>query len=174
MHKNNMIKKILKEVSTEKRITTDKSKTILVIEDDRALLEVVNAKLKKSGFGVIVARSVEEAFNANLDKNGLGSITVSSIKQALDYLERLEKVDAIWLDHHLLGKEDGLDFVKKFKANGGRWSKIPVFVVSNAASPKTIKSYVSSGVSKYYVKSDHRLDEIISDINEVLLKVSKK
>lgn len=139
-------------------------KTVLVIEDERPLLEVIHAKLEKSGFGVIAARSVEQAFNAELGKKGLGAITIESIEQALNYLESLERVDAIWLDHHLLGKEDGLDFVKKFKANGGRWNKIPVFVVSNAASPKTIKSYSESGVTKYYVKSDHRLDEIIEDI----------
>lgn len=143
-------------------------RTILVIEDDRPLLEVINAKLEKCGFGVISARSVEEAFNAKLEKNGLGVITARSIEQALNYLENLEKIDAIWLDHHLLGEEDGLDFVKKFKANGGRWSKIPVFVVSNAASPKTVRSYITSGVSKYYVKSDHRLDEIVEDITSLL------
>ncbi len=168
-----MIKKSLKKLEVEKEITTDKRKTILVIEDERPLLEVINAKLEKSGFGVIAARSVEEAFNAKIKKNGLGIITVRSIEQALNYLESLEKVDAIWLDHHLLGEEDGLDFIKKFKANGGRWNKIPVFVVSNAASPETVKSYVDFGVSKYYVKSDHRLDEIINDI-KTLLKVPIK
>lgn len=143
---------------------TSKEKTILVIEDERPLLEAINAKLINSGFNVISARSVEEAFNANIKKDDIGAITIDSIEQALDYLENLERVDAIWLDHHLLGDENGLDFVKKFKANGGRWNKIPVFVVSNAANPKTIKSYIRSGVSKYYVKSDHRLDEIIKDI----------
>jgi len=168
-----MIKKSLKKLEVEKEITTDKRKTSLVIEDERPLLEVINAKLEKSGFGVIAARSVEEAFNAKIKKNGLGIITVRSIEQALNYLESLEKVDAIWLDHHLLGEEDGLDFIKKFKANGGRWNKIPVFVVSNAASPETVKSYVDFGVSKYYVKSDHRLDEIINDI-KTLLKVPIK
>ena len=141
-----------------------KNKTILVIEDERPLLEAINAKLERNGFKVIAARSVEEAFNANIKKDGVGTITIDSIEQALNYLESLERVDAIWLDHHLLGDENGLDFVKKFKANGGRWNKIPVFVVSNAASPKTIKSYTRAGVSKYYVKSDHRLDEIIKDI----------
>ena len=95
-------------------------------------------------------------------------MTVRSIEEALTYLESLERVDAIWLDHHLVGNEDGLDFVKKFKENGGRWKKIPVFVVSNAASPKTIQSYMRSGVTKYYVKSDHRLDEIIADIEAFL------
>jgi|CXWL01.1.fsa_nt_gi DNA-binding response OmpR family regulator len=143
-------------------------KAILVIEDERPLLEVINAKLKKSGFNVIAARSVEQAFNAQLEKSNVGVITVRTIEQALEYLERLERIDAVWLDHHLLGKEDGLDFVKKFKANGGRWNKIPVFVVSNAANPTTVKTYLKSGVNKYYVKSDHRLDEIIADIESFL------
>ena len=145
-----------------------RKKTILVIEDEQPLLEAINAKLEKSGFDVIAARSVEQAFNANLEQNGLDAVTVRTIEQALEYLESLERVDAVWLDHHLVGEEDGLDFVKKFKANGGRWNTIPVFVVSNAASPKTIQSYIRSGVSKYYVKSDHRLDEIIADIESSL------
>jgi CheY-like chemotaxis protein len=145
-------------------------KTILVIEDEKSLLEVINTKLEKSGFGVITARSVEQAFNPKLEKMGLGPITIENIEQALNYLESLERIDAIWLDHNLLGEEDGLDFVKKFKANGGKWSKIPVFVISNAASPKTVKSYIDSGVSGYYVKSDHRLDEIIKDIKSFLDK----
>src|ERR1035438_3402473 len=125
-----------------------KEKTILVIEDERLLLEAINAKL---------------------EKNGLGVITVHSIEQALNYLENVERIDAIWLDHQLLGKENGLDFVKTFKANGGRWNKIPIFIVSNAASPEIVKSYIHSGVSQYYVKSDHRLDEIIEDIKSSLV-----
>ena len=145
-----------------------REKTILVIEDERPLLEVINAKLKKSGFGVIDARSVDQVFNANLEKNGLGIISVRSVKQALDYLEDLEHIDAIWLDHNLLGKENGLDLVKKFKANGGLWKKIPIFVVSNSEGPKTIKSYVELGISKYYIKSNYRLDEIIRDIQSSL------
>lgn len=142
-----------------------KKKTILVIEDERALLNVVNTRLGKKGFEVMTARSVDEVFNANLEKNGLGVIAAKSIKQALDYLEDLEKIDAIWLDHNLIGKENGLDFIKKIKTNGGRWKKIPIFVVSNTEASTTIKSYVNLGISKYYIKSNHKLDEIIEDIN---------
>ena len=144
---------------------TPKKKSILVIEDERALLDVVNARLGKKGFTVITARSVDEVFNATLDKNGMGIISASSIQQALDYIENLENVDAIWLDHNLLGKENGLDFVKKLKANGGKWQEIPIFVVSNTEKSGTIQSYVDLGVSKYYIKSNHKLDEIIADIN---------
>ncbi len=146
----------------KKKIQT--KKTILVIEDERPLLEVVDAKLKKSGFGVMTARSVDQVFNANLEKKGLGIITAGSIMEALNYLENLEQIDAIWLDHNLIGKENGLDLVKKFKANGGKWKKIPIFVISNTESPKTINSYLELGISKYYIKSNYRLDEIIKDI----------
>jgi CheY-like chemotaxis protein len=141
--------------------------TILVLEDNRPLLEAINTMLENSGFNVITARSVEQAFNAKLEKKK-SPISISSIEQALKYLEELEQVDAIWLDHSLLGNENGLDFVKKFKANGGRWSKIPVFVVSNNENTKTVKSYAECGVSKYYVKANHRLDEIIKDIKTQL------
>ena len=151
-----------------KKTIKNKKKTILVIEDERPLLEIVNEKLLDNGFGVITARSVDQVFNAMLDKNGLGIIAAQTIKQALDHLENLELVDAIWLDHNLLGKENGIDFVKKFKANGGRWSKIPIFVISNTESSDTIKSYVDLGISKYYVKSNHKLDSIIKDINSTL------
>ena len=147
-----------------------KLKKVLVIEDERPLLEAIKIKLEKNGFGVIAARSVEQAFNAKakVEKNGFGVITIQSIEQALDYLEDLEQVDAIWLDHELLGKEDGLDFVTKFKANGGRWNKVPIFVVSNMTNPSKLESYVKLGVTKYYVKVDHRLDEIIKDIKSFI------
>ena len=140
-------------------------KTILVIEDERPLLEVVHARLKKKGFEVMTARSVDQVFNAGLDTEDMGIIAAENIEQALAYLENLQNIDAVWLDHNLLGKENGIDFVKKLKANGGLWKKIPIFVISNTENSKTIDSYIKLGVSKYYVKSNHRLDEIIKDID---------
>lgn len=138
-----------------------KKKTILVIEDERPLLEVVNSRLVKKGFGVITARSVDEVFNAGLEKKGLGVIAAKSIQQALDYLKNLEQIDAIWLDHNLIGKENGFELVKKIKANGGKWKKIPIFVVSNTEKSEVTTTYMNLGVNKYYVKSNHRLDDII-------------
>lgn len=135
------------------------NKTILVIEDERSLLKAISMKLEKSNFNVITSRSVERAFSTPI-KN----ITLSSVEMALKHLEELEQVDAIWLDHDLLGEDDGLDFVTKFKANGGKWSKIPIFVVSNTASSDLVKTYAKLGVNKYYVKAEHRLDSIIKEI----------
>ncbi len=118
-------------------------KTILVIEDERPLIEAIKTKLENNGFAVTTARTVE---------------------QALNYLEDLGIIDAIWLDHYLLGKEDGLDFVTKLKGHDGKWKHIPIFVVSNTASPDKVQSYIRFGISKYYVKAEHRLDGIVNEI----------
>jgi len=117
-------------------------KVILVLEDEMPLQNAIRLKLEKNDFAVVTARSVE---------------------QALNHLQDLEKVDAIWLDHYLLGKETGLDFVFQVK-NHENWKNIPVFVVSNTASADKVKTYLALGVNKYYTKSDFRLDEIIKEV----------
>ena len=122
-------------------------KTILVIEDELPLAEAIKTKLENNGFAVVTARTVEQAFG---------------------YLRDIERIDAIWLDHYLLGKEDGLDFVVKMKAHDGTWNKIPIFVVSNTASPDEVQKYVHLGITKYYVKAEYRLDEMINEIKSFI------
>ena len=122
-------------------------KIILVVEDERPLLEAIKTKLENNGFAVTTARTVEQAIN---------------------YLEDLERVDVIWLDHYLLGKEDGIDFVAKIKSHDGKWKHIPIFVVSNTASADKVQSYIQLGISKYFVKAEHRLDGIINEIKSLL------
>ena len=117
-----------------------------MVEDERPLFEAIKMKIEKSNFSVVVARSVA---------------------QAMSYIEDLEKIDAVWLDHYLFGKEDGLDFVAKLKGHA-TWKQIPIFVVSNTASPEKVQSYLRLGINKYYVKAEHRLDEIIEDIKSFL------
>ena len=146
-----------------------KIKTILVVEVERSLLKAIKIKLEKSNFKVITSRSVDRAFSTPI-KN----ITISNVEIALKHLEELEQVDAIWLDHDLLGDEDGLDFITKFKANGSKWSKVPVFVVSNTASSELVKTYAKLGVKKYYVKAEHRLENIIKDIKLSLIDKKQK
>lgn len=126
--------------------STDR-KTILVIEDERALVQVIEAKLIKAGFDVLTARTIDQGFH---------------------YMEDVGTIDAIWLDHYLFGEKTGLDFVAKLKAPESQWNKIPVFVVSNTASKDNMQSYMRLGVSKYSVKSDHRLDEMTQEIQNFL------
>lgn len=121
----------------------------LVVEDERPLLEAVKTKMELNGFDVVTARTV---------------------KQALGYLDDVKKIDVIWLDHYLVGKETGLDFVVKLKNSKSKWKRIPVFLVSNTASPEKIEAYLRLGVDKYYTKSDYRLDQMIKDIKAYISK----
>ncbi|MES2437072.1 MAG: response regulator [Patescibacteria group bacterium] len=127
-------------------------KTVLVLEDERPLLEAIKKKLEITGFDVLSARSVD---------------------QAIAYLTDVGNISVIWLDHYLLGKENGLDLVAKLK-NNDAWKNIPIFVVSNTATQDKVTSYLKLGVNNYYTKADYRLDQIIEDIKTALDEHSDK
>ena len=126
----------------------ENAKNILVVEDEKPLQDAIRIKLEKGGFSVVTARTVEQAW-------GL--------------LEDIGDIAVVWLDHYLLGKENGLDLVVKIK-HSEKFKTIPVFVVSNTATQDKVKCYIALGVSNYYTKSNYRLDQIIKDINEYLAK----
>lgn len=144
--------------------TLTTQKTILVIEDDVALLSAITAKLESEQFTVITARSIDDVFTIEFLQPLSTTVSTGAITTALDHLQNLEKIDAIWLDHNLIGSDDGIDFIVKFKANGGRWSTIPIFVISNSANPDLIKTYAEIGINHYYLKAEHRLEAIVNDI----------
>lgn len=127
--------------------TEEQRKAILVVEDEMPLLKAVQAKLERSGFDVVTARSVE---------------------QAVGYLEDGVHVDALWLDHYLLGKQSGIELVAKCKEDGSPNINIPIFLISNTATSDKVQTYMKLGVNKYYVKAQARLDTIIADIKKEL------
>jgi len=116
--------------------------TALVVEDDLSLASAINKKLQLSGFNTVSARSVDEA---------------------LVLMDQHQPIGVIWLDHYLLGGKDGLVFTEAVRARD-EWKGIPIYIVSNTASNDKVASYNKLGISRYYVKADHRLDEIITDI----------
>jgi DNA-binding response OmpR family regulator len=122
-------------------------KIILVVEDEKPLLEAIKMKLEKHGFSVVTARSCEQAKNHILD---------------------IKKIDAIWVDHYLLGKENGLDFIFWCKTEMKNFKKTPIFVVSNTASSDKVKQYMMLGVKKYYVKAEKQLGDIIEEIKKAI------
>ena len=94
-------------------------------------------------------------------------VTARDVKQGLNFLKDLLHVDVIWLDHYLLGKENGLDFVTEIKKHKD-WKKIPIFVVSNTFSADKVGTYLALGIERFYTKANFRLDEIIKDIEKIL------
>ena len=119
---------------------------VLVVEDEVPLSDIICIGLQKSGFEVATARSVEEAKGC---------------------LKGAENVNAVWLDHYLLGKETGLDFITWCKADTSPYKSIPFFVVTNTSEVDS-HTYLSLGATKYYIKAEKRLCEIIADIHECL------
>ena len=122
------------------------TKTILVVEDERALSEAIEKGLKKSSFNVI---------------------TVSSASAAKEVLGSGTKIHGIWLDHYLLGKDTGLDLLYEIKGNND-WKNIPVFVVTNSVGDEKVATYELLSIEKYFVKSNNSLAEIVGSVKEVL------
>lgn len=120
---------------------------ILVVEDEKALANVITAKLNKIGFGVSRATNVDDA---------------------MEILHGSHQ-DAVWLDHYLLGLNDGLELVSRMKHDEALQT-IPVFIVSNSSGDDKISSYLKLGVQKYYVKADHSLSDIINDIKATIVR----
>jgi len=120
-----------------------KKRTILVVEDERPLVQAIETKLDKSGFTVVTARTVD---------------------QAMGYLEDIPSIEAIWLDHYLPGEKTGLDFVATLKNPKSKQRNLPLFIVSNTASKDNVSSYLKLGVTRYCVKAEYRLDQIVKDV----------
>jgi CheY-like chemotaxis protein len=122
------------------------SYSIMVIEDEELLLRAISKKLISEGYQ---------------------AITCTSSRQAIDYLKNLERLpDAIWLDYYL-GDMNGLEFMNELKKNQS-WTNIPVFVVSNSASPQKKSAMLALGAKNYLLKAEHKLDDIIKIIVEFL------
>jgi DNA-binding response OmpR family regulator len=128
--------------------TKQRKSIILVVEDEMPLLRAVQAKLERSDFDVVTARTVD---------------------QAVEYLDDDDvQIDAVWLDHYLLGKQSGIDLVAKCKEEGSRSADVPIFLITNTASRDKVQTYLKLGVNNYYIKAQVRLDAIISDIKKEL------
>lgn len=119
---------------------------VLIIEDEKMLLEVIVKKLNLSGLDPVACTSGEE---------GLGYLKGNN-----------ELPGVIWLDYHLKGM-DGLAFLEEVKKNP-RWEKIPVVVVSNSASSDEVHHMLALGVDKYMLKAEYRLDQIIECVRNFI------
>lgn len=120
--------------------------TVMVVEDEKLLLEAATKKLEHEGINVL---------------------SCSSGEVALKHVKELETApDAIWLDYYLKDM-NGLAFMQAIKANP-KWADVPVIVVSNSASPDKVHNMLALGVDKYILKAQYRLDEIITILREII------
>ncbi len=121
-----------------------KSKKILLIEDDKDLVEIYTNKFKMAGFKIDAALSVEEA-----------------IKE----IEK-EKYDLILLDIRL-PEEDGTVFLEKAKGII-EIKSTPIIAFSNYDTPDIREKAKELGANKYIIKSNHTPNEVIKLIESYL------
>lgn len=120
--------------------------TVLVVEDEEILLKAI---VKKLGL------------------NQIQAIACQSGKIGLAKLHELETPPAIiWLDYYLKDMT-GLDFVTKIKEEP-ELKDIPIIVVSNSANEANIHNMLALGVSKYLLKAQYRLDQVIEIIQSFI------
>lgn len=134
---------MLNEVKYENR-KDENMKRILIIEDEGAYLKLMHDQLLSNGYEVINARDGEEGLKLALTKNP----------------------DLILLDL-LMPKMDGLKMLRslnKFKQG----KTIPVFILSNVNESNETTEAIKLHASKYYVKSELKLEDLLENIKTYL------
>ena len=122
------------------------NKKILIIEDEPSMLNVLNDTFQSQGFEILKA------------KNGEEGLTV-----ALKDHPHLILLDV------LMPKMDGLTMLEKLRQDEwGKNAKVIILTNVNAETDRTIKAIVENQPSYYLIKSDVKLDEVVSKAHEIL------
>jgi len=119
-------------------------KKILIIEDEKVLLDVLEKKLAQQGYEVLVAQDGDEG--------------IRKIKEG--------KPDLILLDI-IMPKKDGFEVLAE-KAQDEEISDIPVIIISNSGQPVEIDKALRMGVKDYLVKTEFDPEEVIVKVVKIL------
>jgi len=121
------------------------SKTILIVEDDTILRDLISQKLKKdNNYEIIESVEGEEG-----------------LKKAKE-----EKPDIILLDLILPGI-DGFGVLEQIKKDP-EIDKIPVVILSNLGQKEEIEKGMSLGATDFLIKAHFTLSEIVAKIKTIL------
>lgn len=120
----------------------NKPHTVLVVEDDLALRTALVTKLQTEGYNVLAAKDGKDGLN-----------------QAL-----ASKPDMILLDI-VMPLMDGLAVAKALSQDD--WGKnANIIILSNLSDNQQIAEAVGNGVYEYIIKSDKKLEEIVTEIRD--------
>lgn len=122
-------------------------KTILVVEDEKALRGALSEKLKRAGFFVLEA------------KNG---------KEGLEIALR-EHPDLILLDI-MMPVMNGMEMFKKLRQNEAWGLSVKVIMLTNLNDPESIAGAMEQGSYDYFVKSDWKIEDLVVKVKESLEK----
>lgn len=126
------------------------TQTVLVVEDEPALLEAITFKLQQKNIDVMAASSGEQALEL--------------LKQKMPSL--------VWLDVFLPGIS-GLEVLEQIRRDP-KLKDLAVIVVSASGGAEKVEKAKSMAAVDYLVKSDYSIDSLIDKVTALLdvLKLS--
>lgn len=122
----------------------EKTKKILIVDDEKFVVKALTAKLVAEGFSIDSAYDGEEAL-----------LKVNEVKP-----------DLILLDI-IMPKLDGISVLKRLKASPETQS-IPVIILTNLYDDKKVSEVMKTGDTDYLVKVEHTLLDIVKAVKEKL------
>ena len=121
----------------------NKKETILIIEDEQLLLDVLSRRMQKENYNVLTAVDGEDG-----------------MKKIIKH-----KPDMVLLDM-VLPKLDGYDVLQEIKEKS---LDIPVIIVSNSGQPVDIKKCFELGALDYLIKTEFEPEEVVEKVNYYFL-----
>lgn len=120
------------------------SKKVLIIEDEKILIELLEQKIEEEGYEVFTSL------------NG---------KEGLELIKKV-KPDLVLLDI-IMPKLNGYEVMEEMnKLQEFNLKKIPVIIVSNSGQPVEIERALSLGVRDYLIKAQFDPKEVIDKIRK--------
>jgi len=120
-------------------------KTILIAEDEAAMLSALSKKFTNEGFNVLEAKDGEEAYEKALDK----------------------KPDLVMLDI-IMPKIEGIEVMKKIRKDRQWGAEVPIIMLTNLSDSGSVSEAAKFRVYDFLVKTDWRLDDIASLVKNKL------
>lgn len=125
-------------------MTTASKMTILLIEDEPLLANLLRQRLEKEGFTVVVNRDGQEALKTL----------------------RETKPDLILLDI-ILPKISGFELMETLRTDP-QFEKAPIIVISNLGQEDDIARGQSLGAVQYFVKAKVSIEELVEHVKSFL------
>lgn len=126
----------------------EKNTSILIVEDDKFLRELLVRKLETAGFQTSAAVDGQEA--------------LVKIKEELPQMILLDLV---------LPGIDGFEVLKQIKEDA-KTNKIPVIILSNLGQREEVERGIKLGAADYLIKAHFTPEEIIEKVKGILGKES--
>jgi len=123
------------------------SKTILIVEDDKQLLDSYKELVENAGFTCLTANDGYHGLDLMAQQTGM--------------------IGLVPLDLMMPGV-DGLEVLRAVKASPDKYGEMPVVVLTNMTSDAVIKEAFDLGASSYLVKTDINYEGLIKELNKYL------